>query len=418
MDETINRQNSSYRQGLVLGLTMAEIMLLLVFCLLIAMATFLKHEQTKLDDARKELERERAESKQGQAIVDALRQNPVMYQKIVNATGGDAAAIDEFWRDLVESKAAMAEIKKEGSSLKELRDKATAMSTLLANGVDLEKGLHDAEIVSAIKRVMPASDKLPPSPQEIADLIAKGLAPGADHSGHQWPPIITLSEAGGFIFKTGSAELSAPFRTALLTTTADAIYRDIQQYDVDVIEVVGHTDEQTFGIRTIAPPAPTVDPSAPAVPMPPAIPQRRSNLDRWLPAVLRDGGDISRSTPVDNAGLGLARAVSVVSVLRQSPQLANMKMIPLSGAQLVNTDETLAISKTPGGDVAQRRRIEIRLRKSVPHEVVPSILSPTTTATPASPPTTRTVRPRPAAPMRIEPTMPRASASDSPQRMQ
>jgi hypothetical protein len=54
----------------------------------------------------------------------------------------------------------------------------------------------------------------------------------------------------------------------------------------------------------------------------------------------------------------------VVSVLRQSPLLAGYKLIPLSGAQLVNTDETLSISGSPG-DIQQRRRIEIRLRKSV-----------------------------------------------------
>ena len=35
MAETIGRQTASYREGLVLGLTMAEIMLLLVFCLLV-----------------------------------------------------------------------------------------------------------------------------------------------------------------------------------------------------------------------------------------------------------------------------------------------------------------------------------------------------------------------------------------------
>src|SRR5690349_18291385 len=120
MDGTINRQKSSYRQGLVLGLTMAEIMLLLVFCLLIAMAAFLKHEQKKFDDKQKELEQQQAQSKQNQAVVDALRQNTALFEKVASATGGDARAIDEFWRDLVESKSAMDELKKEGNSLKEL----------------------------------------------------------------------------------------------------------------------------------------------------------------------------------------------------------------------------------------------------------------------------------------------------------
>ena len=55
MDGEIIRQRASYRQGLVLGLTMAEIMILLVFCLLIAMATFLKSEQDKRVSAQQEL---------------------------------------------------------------------------------------------------------------------------------------------------------------------------------------------------------------------------------------------------------------------------------------------------------------------------------------------------------------------------
>src|SRR5262249_34739949 len=81
-------------------------------------------------------------------------------------------------------------------------------------------------------------------------------------------------------------------------------------------------------------------------------------------SVLQNTEDVAGLIPADNAGLGLARAVSVVSVLRQSPLLAGYKMIPLSGAQLVNTDETLALEGSMQ-DVQQRRRIEIRLRTSV-----------------------------------------------------
>ncbi|QOZ51520.1 hypothetical protein XH90_09110 [Bradyrhizobium sp. CCBAU 53338] len=371
---------------------MAEIMLLLVFCLLIAMATYLRSERSKLDEAKKEIERHQAQSKRDQAVLDALRQNPALSEKIVNAAGADAGAMDEFWRDLVDSKAAISELRKDGSSLKEIKDKAAAMTTLQSSGIDLEKALRDAEIVAAMKRAMP--DGRVPSPQELADLIGRGSAPGAGPSGHNWPPIITLSEAGGYYFKTGSAELAAPFRNALLTTMPDEILRFIEKYDVDVIEVVGHTDEQTFGVRQLAPAVP--DPSRPPSPV---IPSRQSNLDRDLATILRNGGDIARLTPVDNAGLGLARAVSVVSVLRQSPKLANYKMIPLSGAQLINTDETLALSTTSGGDVAQRRRIEIRLRKSVPHEAVASILPPAPSASPARP---RQPRPK-AAPLSIAP---------------
>jgi len=42
-------------------------------------------------------------------------------------------------------------------------------------------------------------------------------------------------------------------------------------------------------------------------------------------------------------------------------------LIPLSGAQLVNTDETLATTGSLA-NIQERRRIEIRLRKSAPSE--------------------------------------------------
>ena len=45
MAETIGRQTASYREGLVLGLTMAEIMLLLVFCLLVGVGVAFRKGQ-------------------------------------------------------------------------------------------------------------------------------------------------------------------------------------------------------------------------------------------------------------------------------------------------------------------------------------------------------------------------------------
>jgi hypothetical protein len=156
-----------------------------------------------------------------------------------------------------------------------------------------------------------------------------------------------LSEAGGYSFKVGSAELSAWFHDQLVNKTIGEILENIKKYDVDVIEVVGHTDEQPIG-------------------------NRPSNLDHDLLSVLNSTSGVGKLIPADNAGLGLARAVSVVSVLRHDPRLAPYKLIPLSGAQLVNTDETLAIQGTHG-DIPLRRRIEIRLRKSVPHGATASI---------------------------------------------
>jgi hypothetical protein len=111
-----------------------------------------------------------------------------------------------------------------------------------------------------------------------------------------------------------------------------------RQFEVDVIEVVGHTDEQT-----IAP--------------------RPSNLDKELLPVLRGEKEIKTLIPADNVGLGLTRAIAIVEVLRRDRSLINYRILPLSGAQLIQTDESLS-SGSAKANVPERRRIEIRLRKS------------------------------------------------------
>jgi flagellar motor protein MotB len=344
MDGHIFRQSSSYRQGLVLGLTMAEIMILLIFCLLITMAAFLKREQTRRQEAEQQLRVEQVSGMADHNIVAAIKQNPELYELLRSeaVTASGAKAVDQYWRELVESRNAMAEIKKGGLSEKDIRDRLADAEQLNSKSINVGKALRDADIVASIEKVMPSAGEPSTPPQVIADAVGRGLS-GDTPSGHQWPPIIRLSEADGNFFKTGSAELSPEFREKLTTSTPAQIAALIKKYDVDVIEVVGHTDEQPVGVR-------------------------QSNLDRGLVPVLRNYAEVASLAPADNAGLGLARAVAVVSVLSRSPLLAGYKLIPLSGAQLVNTDETLAIDGFFSGDVRERRRIEIRLRKSSPHD--------------------------------------------------
>src|SRR3977135_2457044 len=62
--ETVRRDARSYRQGLVLGLTMAEVFLLLVFALLIALAAFWNSERQK----RKALETGQGQPQQQSAV--------------------------------------------------------------------------------------------------------------------------------------------------------------------------------------------------------------------------------------------------------------------------------------------------------------------------------------------------------------
>jgi flagellar motor protein MotB len=338
MDGQILQQRSSYRRGLVLGLTMAEIMILLVFCLLIAMATFLKREETKRIAAEAELQQQKLQNERDREVVAELGKSAALAEKIQSLSGlSDPQAIDRYWRELVDSRTLVAEIEK-SISVKELREGIATVAALRANGIDVDKAIRDSEIVAAINRAMSKPGAPPVATQAVLDTIARGLATGGP-GGHQWPPIIRMSEADGYFFKSGSAELSPTFHDTLVNKTPGEILGYIRKYDVDVVEVVGHTDERPIGAHQF------------------------SNLDRDLLAVLKNATGVASLTPADNAGLGLARAVAVVSVLRQSPLLAGYKLIPLSGAQLVNTDETLAIAGSPG-DVQQRRRIEIRLRKS------------------------------------------------------
>jgi flagellar motor protein MotB len=359
MNGQILQQRSSYRQGLVLGLTMAEIMILLVFCLLIAMATFLKREETKRVAAEQELQQQKLQNDRNRSVVAELRKNADVAEKLMSQSGlSDPQAIDQYWRELVDSRATVTDIEKSGVSLGQLREGMATVATLRSNGIDVDTAIRNAQIVAAINRAMTKPGQPEPSTQTILDTLARGAA-GPGSGVNQWPPIIRMSEADGYFFKSGSAELSPAFHDTLASKTPAEILNYIKKYDVDVIEVVGHTDERPIGMRMY------------------------SNLDRDLPSVLNSTASVGSLIPVDNAGLGLARAVAVVSVLRQSPLLAGYKLIPMSAAQLVNIDETLSISGSPG-DIQQRRRIEIRLRKSAPSDPTASITPPPAIPAPPS----------------------------------
>jgi outer membrane protein OmpA-like peptidoglycan-associated protein len=346
VDGQIVRQSSSYRRGLVLGLTMAEVMILLIFCLLIALAAVLRTEMAKLAEA-KAAPTEQGVSQNDREVLREIKKNQALYDRMLMAsTSSHSKQADEFWRDLFEGQSLAEEYRNEGLTPEQAHAMVASAKQLQAKGVDAKTALRDVDIVAKIQTVMPRAASPSTPVEKIIDVVQRGLNEQSK-AGHQWPPIISLSEANGHYFKTGSAELSPEFKFELTNETPARIVELIKQYDVDVIEVVGHTDEQR-------------------------ISSRPSNLDGELLPVLRNAATVSNLVPADNAGLGLARAVSVLSVLRQSPLLQDYKLIPLSGAQLVNTDETLAISGN-SGDIPQRRRIEIRLRKSSPKDTTATI---------------------------------------------
>jgi flagellar motor protein MotB len=346
-DTTIGRETASYRQGLVLGLTMAEIMLLLVFCLLIAVGVALSNERAQRDEALTRLKKVEAVAASDAAVVDTLRRNSRLAELIdrtVRATS--RSEIDDFWRKLVESNDVVSRMQRQGVSMAALQEEGSTLAKLqqlIAQGIDPDKVARGAALASAIDAVAAEKGLGSLRPQEIAALIEKGLAPSKPppepaRNGHTWPPIINLSEAGGYFFATGSAELTANFGAALRTVVVERLLDIAQEFDVDVIEVIGHTDEQ-------------------------AVSNRISNLDRNLASVTlgTSGTDVLQWG--DNAGLGLARALAVVGLLSGDSRLRNFRILPLSAAQLIGIDGRITRWDSLG-NVQERRRIEIRMRKS------------------------------------------------------
>jgi outer membrane protein OmpA-like peptidoglycan-associated protein len=347
MSGTIGRQTASYRQGLVLGLTMAEIMLLLVFCLLIAVGVALATERARRDDVTRQLRDAQATVDADASVVGSIRRNARLTELFDRAAAAGAPdTIDEFWRKLVESGAIVDAMEDRGlarPALKEGSADFARFQQLRDKGIDPEKAARGVALATAIDRVLPDNAAARRSLDALTGLIERGLAAaeprpeGDRRDGHTWPPIINLSEAGGYFFATRSAELRPDFESKLRTTVVDRLLDIAASFQVDVIEVIGHTDERP-------------------------VSGGQSNLDRELPLVL-SGAAVGLLQPADNAGLGLARALAVVRVLAADPRLRGFRVLPLSGAQLIGTDGRLTRGDEQG-DVRERRRIEIRMRKS------------------------------------------------------
>ena len=345
---SIGRQSTSYRNGMVMGLTMAEIMLLLVFCLLIAVGVALAAERVRRDEMMWHMQRAQVTAAADAFVIDSIRRNARLSEMFDQAVApGTPGAIDEFWRKLVESEEIVDALEARGlarPTLREGKESIAKFHQLKDKGIDPDKAARGAEIASAIDRVLPEDGAGRRTPKEIAALVERGLsaaeqpAEGNQKDGHNWPPIINLSEAGGYFFASRSAELTPDFESKLRTTVLDRLVDIAAAFRVDVIEVIGHTDERP-------------------------VSGGLSNLDRVLSWVMSGASDVELLQPADNAGLGLARAVAVQRVLSSEPRLRSFRILPLSAAQLIGTDGRIT-RWDEQGDVRELRRIEIRMRKS------------------------------------------------------
>lgn len=297
------RQDKSYRRGLVLGLTMAEIMILLIFLLLMALAAALQSRDERL-----------------QAIADGV---PSRLIEAIQRAYPAADTSEDIFKELTRALDIRREVERDG-----LAPASEQMTADAALGRDAREAAEAAGI------------------ENPGEYIAEAI--GANDGGRpgRWPPFLSLSEAGGYYFDSGRATLRPEFERNLISEVIPMLEQYVREYDVDVIEVIGHTDE---------------------VPM-----SGESNLDSDLIAASGGRIPISDLRSTDNAGLAMARAVAVVRLLRADPRLRGVTILPLSGAQMVVPIDRVA-DGTSRGDDQSRRRIEIRLRKSTAQAEAPSV---------------------------------------------
>lgn len=296
-----------HRRGVVMGLTMAEIMLLLLFCLLLASAGIINEREQALERARTELATaqqlvdgkvdvaEIATMQKRLAELEAVSQR--LHELVPDRDHSSTVIPEETWRELQLSVEAGAPI--------------------------VEAGISVAEVIDAVREM-----------RSRPMTATQDTGPGV----HDWPPIITLSN-DDFRFTINSAELSDGFRVRLNGDVAATLRRILESYDVDVIEVVGHTDESPIATTRI------------------------STMDQNAISALSGNVPITELVPADNVGLGLARAISVANSLNLALADLDVKIIPLSAAQLVMPGDEVSTG-TNGGNDSSRRRIEIRVRKS------------------------------------------------------
>lgn len=288
------RQDKPYRRGLILGLTIAEIMILLIFVLLMALASALANRDKRLAALQ---------DGAGSRLVETMQQ---AYPK--------AKSSDDFYKELVRAIEARKIVDEAGEA-------------------NVSKSLvEDAQLGRKAREAAKSAGAENPD-----QFVAKALSKASAGKKGEWPPFFSLSEAGGYYFESGKATLRPDFVEKLGTTIIPLLRKYIDDYGVDVVEVIGHTDE---------------------VPM-----VGVSNLDTLLIPASQSRVSTESLHSTDNAGLAMARAVAVVRILRADRRLAGVTILPLSGAQLIVPVDRPADGRSNMSEQS-RRRIEMRLRRS------------------------------------------------------
>ena len=365
---------ADYRRGVIFGLTMAEVLLLLIFCLLLFLAMLnreidevlrknedlsqaneiLKVSNANYQNNLKNLDQSTAVSQEVFDVVNVLDDDQLK-KLIQNSEVASTFSPDQFqeyfakaekWDSFTNQpqKATYTQldsIEKFATSEQLNRLMENADIAMNYDSETLQEKIAKAEKWDK-KASLPKPEPIDPylkmliSQVSVSDLEL--LAAGKlEPVGNNWPPIISLPEAENYSFKIGSAELTENFKMQLDGDITEEILNTLSQYDADLIEIIGHTDLQ------------------------PMSRARVSNLDTAARDFFQAKTNIALRAK-DNVGLGYARALSVTKHLRENPKLQNYTILPYSAAQMITPDGTI----TKEGDdfeSSQLRRIEIRVRR-------------------------------------------------------
>lgn len=324
-------ETKGYNRGLILGFTMAESLLLVVFCLLLVTAAIIVKERQRAEDALRQLsDLTQTAQQKDQRIRDLETEVSALVSKLPESNQSE---YDDDWRELVLQKDTYKQLKA-ALGEKDLNGILERAKKLLEAEAELQ-GVRD-ENANLIDQQKELASQLEQLLKDLESRSAELAKLGASGKPHEWPPIISLTEANGYFFKSGSAELSGSFTDQLKGSISEQIAKNLASYGADIVEVIGHTDEQP-------------------------ISRSGSTMDKNSIDVLSASKPIATLEPADNAGLGLARAISVANVLRGKADLSGMTVLPLSAAQLILPGDTLTTGQA--GNVESRRRIEIRIRR-------------------------------------------------------
>lgn len=171
-------------------------------------------------------------------------------------------------------------------------------------------------------------------------LVKSLISSASDKTSKGVPPILVIEDKGAYRFASGSAEIPKPMLTYIGKKIVPEIERKTKEYQINVVEVIGHTDGQANGTVT-------------------------SNLDINLEKVAGAKMPVRNLHSGSNADLGLIRSLAVVRVLRdiqtKNGRLKGLKFRAYSAAQLILPNGDFApINRNPD---ATRRRIEIRFTR-------------------------------------------------------